>query len=201
MNKKILNRITFNIHKHHFRFLTGQLQNWPSLAWPQVDKELKVIGENLLDLYTGSLSPEEISLESSGQLESLNIRNRAAFEKWLLPEKYKKIVLSDGSQWVLKKGNNKPRYIHLHPGKFSPFTIRVRGTTLKTALAVIYIAVQTKRDLKQIDLQFVNFVRTAYLGLSPVKLLHRNKGISRMLDLFVKSYRSHSHLAEAHPKH
>ena len=98
----------------------------------------------------------------------MDLREREAFLKWLKPFDYKKITLSDSSVWIVKPGNDQNRYLHLHPGKKSPHTVRVRAGTLKTVLALFYFA-PSKFDNK--NLQFVNDVRTRYLNLSPIKSL------------------------------
>jgi hypothetical protein len=74
------------------------------------------------------------------------------------------------------------RFLHIHPAKYSPFTIRVRGTTLKTV-----VALKTKTKLqpnKNPDLKEINSVRSEKLGLSPIKTLEKGKGISRIWVLF-----------------
>jgi hypothetical protein len=74
------------------------------------------------------------------------------------------------------------RFLHIHPAKYSPFTIRVRGTTLKTVVA---LKVLTGKNMQnQLKLQLVNEVRSEKLGLSPVKVLEKGKGISRIWSLF-----------------
>ena len=64
MNKEIPFPITFNTHKHHLHSLIERLKVWQNLEWKHVENEIKVIGENLLDLYTGDLSVEKICEES-----------------------------------------------------------------------------------------------------------------------------------------
>jgi len=48
MNKKILVPVTFNTHKHHFRFLLNQIENWKNIDWNLAEPQLYNIGENLL---------------------------------------------------------------------------------------------------------------------------------------------------------
>ena len=56
MIEKIPVPLTFNAHKHHFRFLLHQIEIWKNLEWKQVEPELLGIGENLIDFYTGELT-------------------------------------------------------------------------------------------------------------------------------------------------
>lgn len=175
--------VTFNPHKHHFRFLMEQINYWKKLDWQIVEEEMRVIGTNLHDLYLGKLSVEEICEESIHFFNKEKISGPEEFKKWLNPLNYRKIELSDNSVWVVKEGVNNVRYIHIHPAKNSPYSIRVRGATLKTVLAL-----KTKEKMlasnNLTDLKKVNHIRKEFLQLSPVKSLDRGKGISRLWRYF-----------------
>lgn len=153
------------------------------MDWQNVEEEMRVIGTNLLDLYLGKLSVEEICAESIDFFNKEKITGPDEFKKWLKASSYQKIELSDKSVWVVKEGINEIRYIHIHPAKNSPNTIRVRGATLKTVLAL-----KTKEEElaseKLLDLKKVNHIRKEYLQLSPVKSLERGKGIARLWSYF-----------------
>ena len=190
MNKKIPHPITFNTHKHHFQFLLKQIKRWRKQEWKEVEEELISIGENLIDFYTGDLSAEDICNECSHFCKINDINRKITLLKWLYPQEYRKIKLSDTSEWVVKSGKDHNRYVHIHPAKYSPHTIRVRGTTLKTVLALMANSVKFSVSLSK-NLQSVNNIRTAYLHLSPIKSLTRNKGIWQLWELFVKHYQPH----------
>jgi hypothetical protein len=183
MNQNIPLPITFNPQKHHFGYLLKKKAQWQEQDWTATESELLFIGNNLLDLYLGRLSVEDICHECLQFFEKERITSPASLSKWLHPLAYRKIVLSDKSCWIIKKGLDHKRYIHIHPAKNAPFTIRVRGTTLKTVLALkIHQKKLTGKQEK--NLQTVNQIRTRYLGLSPVKSLTHGKGISRLWALF-----------------
>lgn len=183
IDPKIPVPFTFNPHKHHFGFLLKQVEQWKTMKWEKVEDELSFIGSNLLDLYLGDLSVEQICEEGFDNLNQKNITNVIELKNWLKPAGYKKIELSDGSMWVIKEGISQVRFIHIHPAKDSQNAIRVRGTTLKTILAL-----KTKEDnlsdKLRSNLKKVNKVREKYLGISPIKSLERGKGISRLWDYF-----------------
>jgi hypothetical protein len=183
MHPKIPVPVTFNPHKHHFGFLMEEINYWKKMDWQSVEEEMRVIGTNLLDLYLGKLSVEEICTESIDFFDREKISGPKEFKKWLKPPNYQKIELSDKSVWVVKEGNNEIRYIHIHPAKDSPHSIRVRGATLKTVLALK--TKEEKLDSGQLsDLKKVNHIRKEYLQLSPVKSLERGKGIARLWSFF-----------------
>lgn len=187
MNEKIPVQITFNTHKHHFRFLLQRIGLWKTLNRENAEPELLLIGENLLDFYTGDLTVEEICNQFSHFFRIRNIRNKESFLNWLHPHEYRKITISDASKWVVKEGNDSERYIHIHPAKFSQHTIRVRAATLKTVIALMIndcnITVQMNENLRT-----VNQIRTSQLQFSPIKTLQQGKGILQLWELFTSNY-------------
>jgi hypothetical protein len=179
---EILPPITFNPHKHHLNFLKEQITLWQNMPWQEVEKGLLLIGNNLIDLYCGKLGVEEISRQCLCFAENEGLTTEEKLKNWLLPKEFKKIRLSDNSEWVIKQGVDSGRFLHIHPAKFSPFSVRVRGTTLKTVLALKIFS--GSNNQKKLELYLVNQVRSQKLGLSPVKALERGKGISRIWPLF-----------------
>ena len=176
--------VTFNAHKHHFRFLIHQIGIWKNLNWKQVEAELQGIGENLIDFYTGELTVENICAECVHFFKTKNINDKISFANWLYPLEYRKIELGDSSEWIIKESNDTERYIHIHPAKHSPHTIRVRAATLKTV--VVLMIKNTIISMQMNDnLQTVNRIRTEYLHLSPVKSLQNGKGILKLWELFI----------------
>lgn len=179
--------ITFNTHKHHFRFLLQQIGVWKTLVWENIEPELLLIGENLLDFYTGDLTVEEICNQCIHFFRIRNISNRVSFLNWLQPNEYRKIKLNDSSEWVVKEGNDSERYIHIHPAKNSPHTIRVRAATLKTVITLMTNTAEISAQMNE-NVLTVNQIRTRYLQLSPVKSLQHGKGILQLWELFVDNY-------------
>jgi hypothetical protein len=192
MNAKIPVPVTFNTHKHHFKFLLGRIEIWKNTDWNHAESELLAIGENLLDFYTGNLTIEDICAECIHFFKSNNITNKIDLTNWLNPLEYRKIKLSDSSEWVVKEGKDPVRYLHIHPAKQSVHTIRVRAATLKTVLGVMIKTDDISAHLNE-NLNTVNNIRNAYLHLSPVKSLQRNKGILKLWELFFSHYQQHFH--------
>ncbi|WP_372948370.1 hypothetical protein [Mariniphaga sp.] len=189
--------ITFNPHKHHFGFLKQQIEYWKNLPWPEAEKELLFIGTNLIDLYCGKLSIDEICRQCLYFAEKEGLSTGERLKNWLLPKEFRKIILSDNSEWVIKQGLDPDRFLHIHPAKYSPFTIRVRGSTLKTVVALKVLA--DEKNQNQINLQQVNQVRSAKLGLSPIKALEKGKGIARIWSFFNSPKPSYLHVKPVPP--
>ncbi len=171
--------------------------------------ELQFMGSNLIDLYFGALGVEEICRQCVNLVNDGVARWHEAiitmnsFEQWLSPYAYRKVALSDGSWWIIKAGNDPERFIHIHPAKYSPATVRIRAATLKTLVAM-KIFMRDTRDpqckwaMELTDMVFrvtkaasdclqlgeVNRVRVHLLGLSPIKAIEWGRGIARLWPLF-----------------
>ena len=183
MNQEIPIPITINPYKHHFAFLKDQLQKWRKMNWEEIQSELLCIGSNLLDLYYGKLPVNEICNECIYFLQKNNLVGKENFRLWIGANEYRKIELSDHSFWVIKKGTDSLRFVHIHPGKQSPHTLRIRATTLKTVIALQIHSISIYTDMEK-KLEAVNNIRIKYLKLSPVKSLRVDQGILKIWKMF-----------------
>lgn len=172
--------ITFNPYKHHLCFLREQIEVWKEKDWKEAEQKIKLIGTNLIDIYFGRLTIDEIIGEIHQFAKKNELSSPIELAHWLDPLEYRKAELSDKSFWVIKHGQDPSRFLHIHPGKYSPFTIRVKATNLKTVVAVKILT----GDNIQPDLTTVNKIRTERLKMSPVKRLVEGKGIARLLKNF-----------------
>jgi hypothetical protein len=152
-------------------------------ALDALPSHLLVMGTELMDLYIGALLPWEIG---AALVAALSAEQRLAWDEyrpWLeagggyrvhtLPE--------DGSCWVLRLGEEGGRYVHLHPGRRTPHTRRVRANVLRTAVMVLaHVAVHGGDPL---DVALINRVRRQSLGLAPIKQLEGEVGLQGMIEL------------------
>ena len=172
--------ITFNPYKHHFAFLKMKVDEWKKANWSDVENEIRLIGNNLIDLYFGKLTIDEIYNEVHNYAIKNNLTSAEKLAQWLKPLEYKKSKLSDTSLWIIKQGQDPTRYLHIHPAKYSPFTVRVKAPTLKTVITLQVF----NNDIKRCDIVTVNKIRVEKLNLSPVKGLVPGKGIARLMANF-----------------
>lgn len=168
---EVLPPVLFNTFKHHAGSLRARIADIVDRGHPalvEMGNHLVVLGTRLMDLYVGPLTPRELSawlLAELGRIDRLALER---YREWLLStEEY--VVLThpeDGSRWVLRLGDEQGRYVHLHPGRWSPHTQRVRANVLKSAFLVLCHTGIHGGD--PMDRVVLNEVRRTYLGLSPL---------------------------------
>jgi hypothetical protein len=174
---------TFNPLKHHLGFIRKLLDYAASEEnQTEVFKWINTIGPQLTDIYYGELSVEHLLEEIQSRLVQLAAFEKPSYEKWLenSGKDYNLLDLSDGSKWTFRKGEKTGRYIHFHPARLS-HSVRVRGTTLRTALATKILARENTNLYLNSD--FINEIRKTRLELSPIKNIQNFTAMKRVLDL------------------
>lgn len=183
METPAIHNIQLNALKHHIRAITRLIAGCPV---PELPMRLKVLGNSQMDLYLGSLEETEISLQTVEALRSLGIHSETEYRHWLEQHHhYRSITLSDTSVWILRLGKESSKYIHLHPGRYSPATIRVKAAVLKTAIALwIYL----KNGLiTAVSDNSLNQVRREVFDLPPVRSLAESRSVLKMLGILETS--------------
>lgn len=142
----------------------------------------KSIGGSQMDFYTGDLAPDEVAGEIEKALRLSGKYSKFNYLSWIYDNKgFHRLKLSDNSIWVLMEGNMPERYIHIHPGRHSPQTIRLRAGTLKSAVAaIIWAGIFGKSPL---SLKIVNEARMVLLNEPPVKNLNQHKGLGAIIKM------------------
>jgi hypothetical protein len=167
----VLPPVLFNTLKHHAGALRARVASVVAGGPPALDAigtQLAAVGTRLMDLYTGALSPRDLSAWVLEELTRIDRLDLDRYREWLLAS-CEYAVLShpaDGSRWVLRLGDEPGRYVHLHPGRWSPHTMRVRANVLKTAFVVLCHTGLHGGD--PMDRAVLNAVRSRHLGLSPL---------------------------------
>jgi hypothetical protein len=175
--------VLLNTWKHHagwIRWRVGRAVSAGSEGVAALVAEMAVVGHRLMDLYTGALSPAKIgehviqSLRAAGRLEF------DALSAWLKEQdEFTLIELPDRSKWTIRLGPADGRYLHLHPGRWVPHTMRVQANTLKSA-AVAHAHARLIGGAAT-DLAVVNAARQKYLGLLPVRELTGDGGLGAVI--------------------
>ena len=170
--------IRFNPLKHHRNFMLSTLT---SRSPEEIKGLLEPVCNNYNDVYTGALSPTAIGKEIIRILTKEKVLRKDDFARWLQGNNgYRKLSLEDGSEWIVRLGNEDERYIHLHPSRDGKHTVRFKGSSLKT---VFLMKTMQKDSAETITLERVNQARLQ-VGLSPIKRLDRNKGILNCFEKF-----------------
>jgi hypothetical protein len=177
----------FNPLKHHLRFIK-EFTNLMIDAESDdnirnLTRELKHLGSSVMDIYTGSLSINNICREAEEFLEKKSILKKESFSLWtgVNANNFRIIPLSDGSRWTLKYHDNEVRFAHIFPARNSPHTFRVKANTLKSA--ILYFIIIGKDFITGDDL---NRVRSL-LVLSPVKDTADTEAITEMIEILRSS--------------
>ncbi|HAQ20487.1 MAG TPA: hypothetical protein DCR40_14845 [Prolixibacteraceae bacterium] len=163
--------VRFNPFKHHRNYILSILE---SSTPEMIVKLLDQVCNNYIDIYTGAMTPEAISESVIEILKSNQVFREDDFSRWVdLKNGYRQIKLADRSVWVVRKSAESEYYIHLHPSREGPFTVRFKGSTLKT---VYLLKINNEISNEPLSLEKVNRIRRQ-IDLSPVKKLERGKGI------------------------
>jgi hypothetical protein len=181
--------VLFNLWKHHAGAVRRQIRKAAAAgpdALAPLARELVVIGADLMDFYVGRLEPCALAGWILQELESLGKVDYERYRTWIGDKRgYRELtVAEDSSRWVLRLGQDPARYLHLHPGRWSPCTLRVRANVLKTAVLAIVVAAQQGVDPH--DTRLINSVRQQYLSLPPVRGLEADQGLARVIDLLAR---------------
>ena len=176
--------INFNCWKHHVGFIRKQIESAREIKdLDQLKFYLLKIGESQMDLYFGKLSPAEISEHILNAIHRIKIFESEQYKNWLTKDgrNYQLIKLKDNSVWTLRLGEDVFRYVHIHPGRYSQHTVRVKATTLKTA--ILLLSFERLGEIKSIETETVNQIRIKYLNEPPLKSLSSASGLRKLLDL------------------
>lgn len=172
-----------NCWKHHARTLATRIQAAVSAGEEGVralPRKLLLVGNALMDLYFGELSPEAIAAELRAILQARGVLERGKYSAWVSSlGGYATEELSDGSRWVLRESPLEERYVHTHPARYSPRSRRVRANELKSAIAILAWA--RLRGLDPLDVATANEARRELLGLSPIPRLREDEGLGELL--------------------
>ena len=183
MNEPVPHPVLLNAWKHHagwIRWRIGQAAGAGQAGVDALPAEMAVVGTRLMDLYTGSFTPAAIAANLSAQLRDLGRLDYEPLAAWLNSQgAYSMLDLPDGSRWTIRLGPADGRYIHLHPGRWVPHTMRVQANTLKSAVMAHAHARLTGGD--PMDPTVVNDARRKYLGFLPVRELTGDAGLGAVI--------------------
>ena len=185
MNEPIPHPALLNTWKHHAGWVRWRIEQAVQAGPAGVaalPAEMVIVGARLMDLYTGPLTPAAIGTTLIDHLRALGRLEYAPMVEWLQGQgEYALHDLPDGSKWTIRPGPADGRYLHLHPGRWAPNTMRVQANTLKSAVMVVAHASLTGGD--PTDLAVVNAARQTYLGLMPVRELTGDGGLGAAIEV------------------
>lgn len=175
--------------KHHLHFLSLGIKQFvpgDEQGFRAFCNQLKVMGQSLSDLYLGNLNPHQIREEILQYLKKNGLLAAEDYEDWLesTPSLFREMTLSDSSRWTLLKGKDPDHYIHIHPSRYSPHTIRINTNHLRTAAA--WMAWKKAWPEERVSPEMISRIRSRYLDLSAISE-SQMKGINRTIRLLEDS--------------
>lgn len=176
-NKIEKNNILFNGLKHHIQTVQQFIEVATADLLPI---NLLKIGGSQMDFYKGELTENQIFEEIIELLRGARVETQHDFMTWVAVENgFQTLTLSDNSTWVLRLSDKPQQFMHVHPARYSPQTVRVKAGTLKTCIA---LAVLDRENRHVDDLTFFNQIRVQFLGLSPVKQVAQMKALKILMN-------------------
>lgn len=174
--------ILFHPLKHHLGYIRTFAQQSTELPDRELKRTFHRIGDSQLDLYIGALSPLQISEEVILYLQQQRVLQPEAYRQYLAPNGYRICALSDSSAWTLRWGIHEDRHVHLHPGRYSLHTLRVKANHLKTAAASSIASIKYRQP---VSLELLNQVRADWLELPPVQGYTSEEGLGKVMELLL----------------
>lgn len=182
-NPELPQPVALSCWKHHLGFICRSIDQIMLLSKPMdfARPILEGIGGTLLDIYTGALTPQQVGTEVLRCIVDRFPLSQKEFSDWieLNGRNFRSVELSDNSRWALKMGTYKDRYVHIHPGRYSINSVRVRSVNLRVAI-VFRLMYGWEENIYSVSR--LNDARSA-LFLSPLNSKISVDGIVRILDL------------------
>lgn len=188
-NCKVPFPINFNCWKHHAGFITLQIRAAGGIkSLNDLKFYLVQIGDSQMDIYFGNYSPVEVSDQILNLLERKKIFSLEQYKDWLIKngKGYQLLKLKGNSIWTLRLGENPERYIHIHPGRYSLHTTRVKATTLKTA--ILCLCLVNAGQIETIETVTINKIRKKYLNEPPIKSFKSASALRKTISLLSKKF-------------
>jgi hypothetical protein len=170
--------IMFNPVKHHLAYVKSIILQFGNSEI--ILKEIiSHIGTSVTDIYTGAIDINIICDSVITFLNNNSLSDKNSFCFWAGKNRsdFKKIILSDNSEWTLKFFDHPDRFVHLFPARYSNNSLRVKATSLKTAILWI-----TKPNNNEININYLNQIRIA-ANLSPVKSIEEATALTELIRL------------------
>lgn len=179
--KSVQPPVLFHPLKHHLQWIRSLIEERAlqgGSVMPPVATQLLTVGNSQMDLYTGTLGPAAIAGEVIGYLAEHDLLEPARYQAWLAQSAgYRLVQLPDASRWVLRWGEVEGCHVHIHPARYSPHSVRVKASTLKTG---ILVSIWERLHSRPAVLDEINVLRRDWLMLPPIRSTEETEGLRRV---------------------
>ncbi|HPY74930.1 MAG TPA: hypothetical protein PLB63_05900 [Planctomycetota bacterium] len=166
-----LNNIIYNEGKHHLSTILSNIYIKAQENKEEFIQKVQQAGDGILDIYMGKLTTENIKREILEKLSAYHVHDKATYEQFLQTHGkivrqgyYYNLALSDTTIIILRAGDQEQGYIHIHPARYSPNTLRVPAKAFRTAVLSIYLSISNQESM---DIALINKARSM-LQLPPI---------------------------------
>lgn len=182
VNCEIPEPVLLNCWKHHAGFIRSKIIDYKvrqDTDYNSLTKKILLIGNSLMDLYLGEMTPALIAENIITRLKYDRITGKESYQNWLDEggDDYREVEIADDSRWTLRRGEREERYVHIHPSRYSPHTMRVRSSSLKSAILFCVMDGGKSSDI----LKFINRIRKEYLELPPLKSINSASALMQLV--------------------
>jgi hypothetical protein len=176
--------VMFNPLKHHLGFIREYTRAWSDSTHNHTDQsvmisELKHLGSSVMDIYSGTLTIEQICREVLAYpgINQFAEPEKLAAQAGRKLTDFRIITLSDSSRWSVSCSDSSRLWVHIFPARGSIYSFRIKSNTIRSA--ILYHILIGKDYVTNNDL---NIVRSL-LGLSPVKDTVDAEAINEMIEI------------------
>ena len=173
----MINYILFHQFKHHLLYVKAWMKDNVGNLSPESIHTIKTLGSSQLDMYFGVLTVDEILIQVSNYLLEAGVNNKEQYFEWI-GNSFRLCTLSDGSLFTLRFIDH-ARFVHIHPARHVPNTIRIKANALKTIICYILL----HYDEDSVSIEYLNKLRKQYLQLPPLSATAEMYEIDKVFQL------------------
>jgi hypothetical protein len=175
--------IVYHHLKHHLSSIKSFMLTQCATSSEAYLQQLKRLGASQFDLYTGLLTSNQAVEEVFCYLQKNNCAAFLTYAAWIHENGgFQNITLSDTSIFTLRFLNDPKLFIHVHPARYSPHTLRIKANAMKSA--IVY-AIKHPLSIT-LELETINQIR-AELSLSPIRSAVQANEINKCLNLLMNA--------------
>lgn len=181
MTELTASHILLHALKHHYASVLDFIVQHRNRPLYTLLPQVKSLGASQFDMYTGALPVADLKAAIIAWLAQHGHADARSYYQWITAGKgHRTIVLPDESAWTLRFVQRED-FVHVHPARYSPFTIRIKANAMKTAVLYLLAVEQYQR----VEIPEMNNLRKTWLDLSPLPVSGMPDELAKVFSLLV----------------